>query len=195
MVSLALAGWRTDRAVSIDNLFAAHMAVSGGTRGRKYNIAEINHALIVRMASEFQGFCRELHDECLNAVLDSIPLPTRLDEVFRVFMGRARKLDTGNANWANVCNDFSPFGVSLKDDLGTKYPSRYTRYVTNMDRLNDARNAIAHQDAKKLAECGAQQPLSLVTCRKWRSTLNQVATGLDAVMHAYLKDLTGQRPW
>ena len=75
------------------------------------------------------------------------------------------------------------------------YPKKYPIWVRKIGALNDARNAIAHDDRIKLAACEAAQPLSLVTFRNWRSALTVVACGLDRVVGSYLTDLTGARPW
>lgn len=69
MVSAALIEWRTTRSGRLDNLVKAHRAITGGTTGRKWLTTEINHSLILRLASEYQGYCRDLHDEAIDAVL------------------------------------------------------------------------------------------------------------------------------
>lgn len=58
MSSAALTSWRTDRAARLDRLVAAHAAVGGAGPGRRWVTEELNHALILRLASEFQGFAR-----------------------------------------------------------------------------------------------------------------------------------------
>lgn len=196
MTSAALVDWSTTRATRLDNLLAAHRALGGGTPGRKWLTVEINHSLIVRLASEFQGFCRDLHDEAIAAVLrEKFPYDYAMGPLVRALLENSRKLDSGNASWGNVGADFARLGISLKDELSERYPRKYPKWVTKLDRLNDARNAIAHDDRTRLADCIAVQPLTLSTFHSWRSALTEVASGLDAVVGAYLKDLNGRRPW
>jgi hypothetical protein len=61
VTSAALRNWKTDRAAHLDRLLAARRALRG--MNRRWVTDELNHSLILRMASEFQGFARELHDE------------------------------------------------------------------------------------------------------------------------------------
>ncbi|MDX6343200.1 MAG: hypothetical protein QOH87_3338 [Trebonia sp.] len=55
--------WAAARANRIKRLRAAHEAFGGTGPGRRWVTDELNHALILRLASEFQGFARDLHDE------------------------------------------------------------------------------------------------------------------------------------
>lgn len=66
MVSAALTQWRTGRASKLSNLLSAHVAVGGSKAGRRWATEELNHAIVLRLASEFQGFCRDLHDEAVG---------------------------------------------------------------------------------------------------------------------------------
>ena len=158
---------------------------------------EVNHALLVRLASEFQGYCRDLHDEAIGVVIDArLPSDQRLAGLFRASMTSGRKLDTGNANWGNLCSDFARFGLSLKDDLKVKYPKAAKDWLQVLQRLNDARNSIAHQDRTKIAQCHALEPLTLSTFRRWRRVVSTMALGLDDVVGRYLTDLNnGVKPW
>ncbi|WP_432558841.1 hypothetical protein [Granulicoccus sp. GXG6511] len=170
--------------------------MAGRGPGRRWITTEINHALILRLASEFQGFCRDLHEESIEAFIGSgLPVPDPINSVVRASLETGRKIDSGNATWANIVTDFQRFGLSLKAELQQSRPGRYSGWVTVMDRLNKARNAIAHDDRVKLAECHERQPLTLQTFRRWRSTLNEVVRSLDRLVGAYLKHLTGTNPW
>ncbi|MGW1346958.1 hypothetical protein ACWCOV_38305 [Kribbella sp. NPDC002412] len=197
MASAALGRWQTERSAALDNLVAAHSAVSGGSPGRKWLTVEVNHALIVRLAAEFQGYCRDLHDEAIDAFLNSkLSSEAQTATVVRALLTTGRKLDIGNANWGNIGSDFAKFGVSVATELKAAYPRRYRGWTGKLDRLILARNAIAHQNPADLAEASALQPLTLATFRNWRSALNGVAIGLDRVVGTYLKDLDGTvAPW
>ena len=60
--SMALASWRSDRQQRLDELLAAHQTVGGAGPGRRWRTRELNWALTLRLAGEFQGFARHLHD-------------------------------------------------------------------------------------------------------------------------------------
>jgi hypothetical protein len=193
--SKAQTAWRTDRSTRIDNLVAAHRAVTRGVRGRQWVTEEINHALILRLAAEFQGFCRDLHDECIDAFLAAGRTGPAMDGIVRASLHRSRAIDSRNATWGTICSDFGIFGVDLATELKTLWGNSYPARIGALDRMNKARNAIAHDDRSKLAECSAEQPLTLVTIRRWRATLGRLGSGLDKILKAYLAQLTGLDPW
>lgn len=70
MTSRALLNWNTNRATRLDRLVAAHRTLRGVDR--RWITDELNHSLVLRLASEFQGFARELHDETSRAVVSMI---------------------------------------------------------------------------------------------------------------------------
>lgn len=190
MTSHALTNWRSTRAARLDNLANAHRAMAGAGPGRKWLTTEINHALIVRLATEFQGFCRDLHDNSIEAILTTrLAGDPAMASLMRSLLEDKRRLDTGNAGWGNVCHDFTRLGIRLADELAARNPGSYTGWITTLTRLNTARNAIAHDDRIKLAECRAEQPLTISTFRAWRRTLTSIAAGLDEAVDAYLNEL------
>ncbi|MGQ0630006.1 MAG: hypothetical protein ACT4P1_03125 [Sporichthyaceae bacterium] len=190
MTSRALTDWRSTRALRLDNLANAHRAVAGVGPGRKWLTTEINHALIVRLATEFQGFCRDLHDSSIETIVTTrLGGDPAMASLMRSLLEDKRRLDTGNAGWGNVCHDFTRLGIRLADELAARNPGSYGEWVETLERLNKARNAIAHDDRSRLAECQAQRPLTISTFRAWRRTLSAIAAGLDETVGAYLKEL------
>lgn len=189
MTTRALATWNGSRSAGLDRLVDAHRAVAGVGSGRRWITTEINHALIVRLASEFQGFCRDLHDEvALLLVASKLGSDPEFAGIVELLLGNGRKLDRRNANWANVCDDFGRFGVPLADELRDLNPSRYSTWIAALDRLNNARNAIVHDDRPKLVEWASIEPLTLKTFRRWRRVLGAITRGMDEVLRAYLTD-------
>jgi hypothetical protein len=61
MPSLAYREWITTRADALGEIEQAHAAVGGTGRGRRYATQQINQAYAVMLASQFQGYCRDLH--------------------------------------------------------------------------------------------------------------------------------------
>jgi hypothetical protein len=70
MSSFALQEWQGVRSGQLDELDLAHGAVGGTGLGRRYATRQLNHAYTVAMASQFQGFCRDLHSECVDVIAD-----------------------------------------------------------------------------------------------------------------------------
>lgn len=192
----ALARWQDERCGVLDSLEAVHEHVTGKRRGRQTATEHLNLALFVRLAAEFQGFCRDLHDDAAIVVADSLAdeygarVPVLLSALVR-----GRKLDVGNAGPGNIGNDFGNLGMSLWPDVYNRYPTRGRKWHTVLDRLNDVRNAIAHSDSAKLEQVKRLQPLTLATFRRWRGSLNTAAYGFDKVVAAYLSYLTGTTAW
>ncbi|WP_424183690.1 hypothetical protein ACOBQX_17080 [Actinokineospora sp. G85] len=196
MSSVALGQWQTTRSTSIENLFQAHGAVGGSTVGRRWATEELNHALVLRLASEFQGFCRDLHDEAVDVLVGIVPGGRPVQRVFSAAFRAARKLDRGNAEPGGLGTDFALFGFELWPALRARYPSRGAEWSAKLTSLNKARNALAHDDQAKLAAVVANGwPLTLTSVRRWRSALDGLAVGMDHVLGSHLRLLIGTAPW
>ena len=66
MPSNSFLRWRGQRARALNELENAHARVEGTDRGRRYATQQINPAYAVLLTAQFQGFCRDLHDECID---------------------------------------------------------------------------------------------------------------------------------
>lgn len=76
MPSVALNTWQTGARQALDEIAAAHEAVGGTGRGRRFATQEINRAYAMLSSCQFQGFCRDLHTEAVGRLADAIsPLP------------------------------------------------------------------------------------------------------------------------
>lgn len=197
MTSQALVDWHGRRARAIDDLLTAHDRLRTGLPGRQTLTVQINFALITGLSSEFQGFARQLHDESIYAFVNAttVPDPT-IRQVVRSQFASGRSLDRQNPTPGALGSDYKAFGLILWDSLEAMYgKAKREHWNTQLTRLNDARNAIAHNDEKKLAEVRAVQPLDLVHARKWRTMLNAITIGIDSVVTVHLSKLMGHAPW
>ncbi len=61
MPSTSYGEWTASRAVALNEMAQAHAAVGGTQRGRRFATQHINTSYAVLLASQFQGFCRDLH--------------------------------------------------------------------------------------------------------------------------------------
>src|SRR3954466_3363570 len=97
MPSTSYRQWRTVRAAALDEIARAHAAVGGTARGRRYTTQQINRAYAMLLASQFQGYCRDLHTECVTHVLAALAPPPALRGLLLAEFVRSRQLDRGNA--------------------------------------------------------------------------------------------------
>ena len=191
MPSLSFQKWDTTRRTALDEIETAHGRVGGTTRGRRYATQQINHAYAVLLSSQFQGFCRDLHSECVDHLARSVT-PPAMEAILKIEFHQNRKLDRGNPNAGNIGGDFNRLGLAFWDDVRTRDPRNNDRRV-RLELLNSWRNAIAHQDFDPVKLGGTT--LRLQTVRTWRQATNNLAVSFDAVMRTYLNTITGTPPW
>lgn len=192
--SPALIRWRTVGQAEIGELLAAHKAVGGAGPGRRTATQQINHALVVQLAAQFQRYCRDLHDLSADAMITAAPASLRptLARAFTV----GRKLDRQNAHSGALGDDFARFGIDfwpVVTALGGRCAGRRRR----LDQLNAWRNAIAHQDFRRVAAdplTGGTRP-DLLMVRTWHRALDQLVGGIDRVMYDELSTTNAVSPW
>lgn len=97
MPSISYRRWIKTQAAALDQMEHAHSSVGGTGRGRRYATDQINHAYAILLASQFQGFCRDLHSESAAYLIDALEPPS-MRPIVRAELTRDRKLDKGNAN-------------------------------------------------------------------------------------------------
>jgi hypothetical protein len=193
--SAALVEWQTNRAAHLDELIHAHRLVEVRGPGRRWRTESINAALMLRLAAEFQGFSRELHDlACDRFAAWSAPTNAALQDVIRNRLREARAIDKGNAQPSALAKDFGRFGFRVWPTLELR-TSRAGTFNASLDRLNTARNGIAHAQDEKLAQLRDEgYPITLPTFRKWRGHLAGLAAILDLEVSTQLGALFGQSP-
>jgi hypothetical protein len=192
--SKALLHWRTEGREAMDHLLAARRAVGGRGLGRQAAARQVDYAMTVQYAAQFQRFCRELHAECAYAF--GAEVRSGMGVMFKDALLHGRRLERQNAHPASIGYDFSRFGVQVWDELCALGP-RYAAYRRRLEELNAWRNAIAHQDFGRVGT----DPLTAgirpgpETLRAWRAALDQLANGMDRVMYARLTQVTDKIPW
>jgi hypothetical protein len=171
--------------------------MAGPGAGRKWRTQQVNWALILRLAAEFQGFARELH--ALGAEKFSelaLPDNASVARMIRNTILKKRQLDAGNADSGTLAGDFGRLGVDLWDRLRRRNRLNEDRKY-KLDQLNKARNAIAHDNQQKFAELDAAGwRLHLADVRDWRSCLGALAGDMDYVVGNHLSTVFGvPAPW
>jgi len=197
MPSIALVEWETTRANRLDELYEIHTAIGGTARGRRWRTQQINWAIALRLAGEFQGFARDLHTLSTDCFADwACGGNAQSRRVVAAALTLNRQLDRYNAQPSSIGSDFGRFGLHFWTALAAQ--DRRTRArQTHLERLNEARNAITHSRPAELQTLeAAGYPITMPTIRRWRRALSALATTMDAVMANHLAGLFSRaQPW
>lgn len=191
MSSQSLTRWMGERAEALDEIEAAHATVGGTERGRRYATQQINFSYAALLSGHFQGFCRNLHSECIDHIV-SVTLPALHAILHREFIWN-RSLSRRNPHPGAVGSDFNRLGIDLWREVYA-LDARNERRRELLQELVDWRNAIAHQDFDPVA-AGGVPTLHLAKVQGWRSAVNNLARSLDQAMYNYLRALIGFDPW
>jgi hypothetical protein len=195
--SAAYLAWLGQRQGRIGQLLQAHRTLGGTGVGSRSQREQLNWALTLRLAGEFQGFARHLHDVAVDHfVLIVAGTNASLGNVLRARLTESRALDRGNANPGSLGSDYARLGLTLWAALETA-DYRAATWNTNLEALNQARNAIAHaEEGRLLALRTAGYPVTVSTVRRWKGSLDGLAETMDDVVSDYLDRLLGAgRPW
>ena len=189
MPSRSLRTWESTRQAALDEF--ERMIQSVGGRGRRLAVRQLTQAYALVLSAQFQGFCRELHDECVGAYTAGVNPPSAHSPLVAVFTLN-RRLDTGNPNAGNIGSDFSRFRMAFWDEVRS-HDARNENRQAHLETLNRWRNAIAHDNFDP-AVLGNKPP-RFREVRAWRQACRHLAGSFDAVMHRRLQVLTGVAPW
>jgi hypothetical protein len=195
MPSKALAYWQTTSHGQLDEFENAHQAVGGPGPGRRYLTEQLNKAYLVAVAARFQRFCRDLHSEAAQRIVATVK--PELSVGITKLITNNRKLDSGNANEANLGPDFGRLGMKFFAAVETSNRRNAHRRKL-LRQLNAWRNAIVHEDFNFNQEDqqtvkGTKPQLRFV--RMWRKSCDELVVEFDAVVRAYISGVVGGPPW
>jgi hypothetical protein len=194
MASTALTRWQTIRRARISTLFGVHgLALVRASAAAEYLIRE----LILRLAAEFHGFARDLHDVAAAEHVSRITAqtPGRAVVLSDLFLGD-RWLDRGNLTAAALGADFGRFGLDVWGELSRR-DARAAAWRTDLTYLHAARGAIAGA-ARPTARAPSYPawPPTLAVGRRWQAVLDGLAAVLDEAVADQILDVYGKpRPW
>lgn len=191
MPSHSLIAWNAERAIALNEIENAHVVVGGTERGRRYATQQINYSYAALLSSHFQGFCRDLHSECVDHIVGMVP--AQLRGFLRSELVWNRSLARGNPHPGAIGSDFNRLGIDLWTEVYA-LDARNERRRELLQELVDWRNAIAHQDFDPVAG-GGSAVLHLARVKGWRRAVNALARHFDEAMYNYLKGLLGAAPW
>lgn len=191
MPSQSLNDWLVGRSSVLDDLLAAINVCRGSKLLQRTALQYLSRSFVVMLSAEFQGFCKDLHRECAEHFASLVPNAIE-DVILKQFLAQ-RLLDRGNPNAGNIGADFNRLGLKLFDEVASA-DTRAIDWRRSLDRLNDWRNAIAHNDITP-SHVGMRTQLTLTQLREWRLACNHLATVFDRVLGRYLQLATGVKPW
>lgn len=192
MPSIALSEWTGVRSSRLDQLVAARQVARGG----RYPGQALNWSLVLVLCSEFQGFTRELHGEAAGVLAAAMARGNVSHfTLVRNNLLANRAIDRANANANTLGEDFDRLGLDIWRDITNSVKSG-GRWKQQLERLNRARNAIAHNNMGKLQTLRNEgYPITSQTVDSWRSACNGIGRQLDVLLTRHLTTLTGARPW
>jgi hypothetical protein len=144
------------------------------------------------LSSHFQGFCRDLHTEALDRLLE-VTRPEKWQRALRRALLSGRALDRGNPHTGAIGHDFNRLGMAFWE-LVDAADGRNRRRRDRLDELNRWRNAIAHQDFDP-ASLGGRTTVTHGMIRSWRSACDTLAVSFDTVVGRYAATITNTAPW
>lgn len=190
MASPAYEEWAGVRQDRIAELFRAHAAAAAQGEATE----QLEWALVIRLAAEFQGYVRALHSAVAHALVGRLREREPLARVLRAALTNGRWLDRGNATKDTIAKDFGRFAINPLGAVVTSYAGG-AAWADALRTLNDVRNRIAHGDTAAIAEA-AGGPVDADRVRRWYAALRELAAALDAVTaNAVATTTGGPAPW
>lgn len=191
MASVSLRCWASIRSSELDDIEAALHAVGGSSRGARSAVRQVSHAYVVLLCSQFQGFCRDLHSESIDCLVEGVA-PAMLSTILRADLLLSRKLDRENPTPGSIGADFNRLGLLFWNEV-IRVDSRNRSRQQRLERMNRWRNAIAHQsfDPERLTP----RVITFSRVRHWRRSCNGLAASFDRVMSRHLSSIVGALPW
>ena len=190
MHSASLRTWSRARAAKLDEIEDVHRAV-GSARGGRAAAEQLTHAYALLLSSQFQGFCRDLHSECVAHFVGAGSTAPAAP-VIQAALVLARRLDRGTPNPGNIGADFNRLGIELWPEIHLLDQRNAARQM-RIAQLVEWRNAIAHDDFGR--EALVPLRVQLATVRGWRRACDALAGSFDRVMRRYLASIIGTSPW
>ena len=187
MPSAALLKWQNERLPSLVQVDAQCVATVAAVPANLALIDENYRGYVLLLAAHFQGFCRDLHTECVQIIASKVR--PSLEILFQSQFSARRELDRGNANAKSIIEDFSRFGFSMKTQLDGIAGA--VALKADLHTLNEWRNAAAHHNPS-LPPGG---PLTVPLVQGWRNSCNLLATAIDKILYTQLRIRLRRQPW
>ena len=193
MASTALARWRTSRIGRLAELEGVHANLVGSGAGRKWGTTQLNRSLFFALMAQFQGFCRDLHDEATRVHVDAATEGQK--QTLHLLIRQGRRLDTHNPRRSVLGHDFARLGFSLIEDLKAAGPEVGAQ-LEMLDLLVDYRNAVGHGDEVRIEmiEGAGRVKATKRSYVEHRRSIDGLAGTIDVTIAAGLARVLGTPP-
>jgi hypothetical protein len=187
MASVALQDWQNNRTRRLSEIDAQSDTTFGLTPVP--DLADENlRGYVMLLSAHFQGFCRDLHSECIQVFSNAAP--AHLQSVIQRQCRAGRDLDGANPKMESIRKDFERFDLDLSVALGSNPANALL--ITHLGHMILWRNYVAHH---KGIPPGHGGPLSLTSVRLWKTSCDGLAAELDGIMYNQLRRVLGRPPW
>lgn len=192
MPSRAHATWITARRLRLG--IASSHATTCAAGSDERTVAE--WALLVHLAAEFQGYCRELHSLAVGELMEQVATQTPgLGIVIRNSL-TAKQLARANAGTDQISQDFALIGLGGIWDVAHREDAKSVDWTSELKRLIKVRNVIAHGDYGKLKTLVSRTETLLGLYQNWSGDLDNLVDVLDRIVAIWLEGFLGlKRPW
>lgn len=193
MSSDALATWTSTAQDNLDQLERIHRAATGERRGRRWGTTQLNRSLLVALVGQFQGYCRDLHDEAVKVHVNHAK-PGQ-GPVLQILLTQNRKLNSGNPRKGALGADFGRLGFTFIDAVKATDADAGNQ-LDSLEELIDYRNAVVHNNESEISslEAAGDIKATLGVYRKRRKTLGRLAATVDLTVSKELKALLSIAP-
>jgi len=164
----------SSRLDDIDQLMAAHGAVGGVERGRRFEVEALNRAAVLLLSAHLEGYLEDLLSEAVSAVHTGLAT----DDLTKRF---------ANPTTGNVDGLFRFLGLNKPCDSISWQRAGNAAVKKNINELVETRNAIAH------GTTGVTVHKRMVT--RYRQYVVGFAKRFDNLVRDRVATLTGTSPW
>ena len=186
MPSEALLKWRNVQTPILNELWTQYQVSS--TLPPPSPLADENlRSYVVSLSGHFQEYCRSLHSESLQVLVDALPQPLRYS--IQLLCENGIRLARDNVSFATLVADFNAFGFNLSAEM--KIDPGNAVLVTHLGLMNSARNFAAHRNPSP----PAAGPLSPANIRTWEGSFDKLASVLEGILYNHLSTLLNRPPW
>jgi hypothetical protein len=193
MASGALTEWNGSRRRKLGQLW--HIRNQAALPWQERHADEM---LVVRLATEFQGYARDLHDEAIAFLAITATSGNQaLASILQVGMASDRMLNRGNVGKDVLAKDFARIGMIFWPALEMQARQLVPQWKTDLRQITEMRNSIVHEDRVQLLRLRAGGlALNRPLVQRWQGSIDQLAATMDDVVGSYLGALLGvPQPW
>ena len=187
MPSQSLKIWRADRLPALNATDAQCSACSPAAAPNAVLLGENLRGYVMLLSAHFQGFCRDLYGECVQAVAKSCPPALRTIFQLQCFAGL--QLEKANPTFETLRKDFNRLVPDISLSVNANPANKLL--VTHLGQLAAWRNHAAHSGRTT----PASGPLALASVRGWLTSCDGLAQVLDAALYNELSAALGSPPW